>query len=93
MGAVKRVSFQVGPWELILVVIILLFIFGAKRLKDLARGAGEAVKEFKRATEQPEEKTEDEAIVEVARKMGIETEGKSIPQILEEMKKSAEKKP
>ena len=89
----NEVAWRPGPIELIVVLVILIFIFGAKRLKDIAKGAGEAVREFKKATaESPRKKEEEEAIIEAARKMGIETEGKSIEQILEEMKKKASEK-
>lgn len=39
-----------GPELLVIFVIILLF-FGAKRLPELARGLGKSMKEFKRATQ------------------------------------------
>lgn len=83
------------PWtpgwqELIIILVIIIFIFGAKRLKEIARGTGEAVREFKEATAEPsKEKEEEEAVIEAARKMGVETEGRSIRQILEEMGKKA----
>ena len=83
------------PWtpgwqELIIILAIIIFIFGAKRLKEIARGTGEAVREFKAATAEPsKEKEEEEAVIEAARKMGVETEGRSIQQILEEMGKKA----
>ena len=85
----------IGWQELILVLVILIFIFGAKRIKGLAKGLGEGVREFKKATnEQPSNKKEDanEAITEAAKKMGITTEGKDIKQILREMEEKAAKR-
>ena len=88
----KEVAWVPGWQELIIILVIIVFIFGAKRLKDIARGTGEAVREFKRATEGPQEREEEEAVIEAARKMGIDTEGKGIGQIIEEMnEKVAEK--
>ncbi|HIE13892.1 TPA: twin-arginine translocase TatA/TatE family subunit [Candidatus Bathyarchaeota archaeon] len=81
----KKVAWRPGLPELILIFAILIFIFGAKRLKEIARGTGEAVREFKRAVSEPPEKRDMEAVMEAARKMGIETEGKSLKQILKEM--------
>ena len=38
-----------GAGEIILLVIIILLLFGAKRIPDLARGIGKGIKEFKDA--------------------------------------------
>lgn len=39
--------FGVGPLELVLVLVILLVVFGAKRLPDIARSLGSSAREFK----------------------------------------------
>ena len=39
--------FGLGPAELIIIGLIVLFIFGAKRLPSIGKGLGGAVKEFK----------------------------------------------
>jgi len=36
-----------GGWELIIILIIVLILFGANRLPDLARGMGESIRNFK----------------------------------------------
>ncbi|NIR87168.1 twin-arginine translocase TatA/TatE family subunit [Candidatus Bathyarchaeota archaeon] len=85
----------IGWQELILILVILIFLFGATRLKGLAKALGESIREFKKATsESPKSRKEeeDEAIIEAARKMGIDTEGKSVEQILSDMNKRAAKK-
>lgn len=38
-----------GIWELLLVLFIILLLFGAKRLPDLARSLGKALQEFRGA--------------------------------------------
>ena len=38
-----------GPGELLLILFIILLLFGAKRLPEIARGLGEGIKEFKKA--------------------------------------------
>jgi len=77
----------IGWPELILVAFIILLLFGASRIKDLTRALGEGVREFRKATsESPDEEEEEKkSIIEAAKKMGIETEGKDIKQILKEM--------
>jgi sec-independent protein translocase protein TatA len=77
--------------ELIVILAILLLIFGGSRLKGLAKGLGESVREFKKATS-GEEEDEDTKVIEAAKKLGIKTEGKETSQILREMNtKIAEK--
>ncbi len=47
-----------GP-ELLIIVFIILLLFGAKRLPELASGLGKGIREFKKATHsdpEPEEK-------------------------------------
>ena len=39
-----------GGWELILIVLIILLLFGAKKLPELARGSGRALRIFKAET-------------------------------------------
>jgi sec-independent protein translocase protein TatA len=39
-----------GGWELILVVLVILLLFGAKKLPELARGSGRALRIFKSET-------------------------------------------
>jgi len=44
-----------GPSEWIVILILALLLFGAKRLPELARGLGKSIKEFKRATSEVED--------------------------------------
>lgn len=86
----------IGWQELIIILVILIFLFGASRLKGLAKALGESVREFKEATSaspKSKRKEEEEAIIEAAEKMGVRTEGKNVEQILHDMSaKAAEKK-
>ncbi len=41
--------FGMGPWELALVFLAILLLFGAKRLPDIAQGMGKGIREFKKA--------------------------------------------
>lgn len=38
-----------GPMELVLILLVVLLLFGAKRLPEIARGIGESIKEFKKS--------------------------------------------
>ncbi len=43
--------FNLGPGELVLIFLVILLLFGAKRLPELARGLGKGINEFKDAVE------------------------------------------
>lgn len=43
---------NVGGQELILILLIVLVLFGAKKLPELARGMGQAIKEFQKAKDE-----------------------------------------
>jgi sec-independent protein translocase protein TatA len=37
----------IGPWEIILLVLVLLLIFGPKRVPEIGRSLGKGMREFK----------------------------------------------
>jgi sec-independent protein translocase protein TatA len=39
-----------GPWELIIVLVIVVVIFGAGRLSDVGGAVGKSIREFRKAT-------------------------------------------
>ena len=42
--------FNLGGGEIILILALILIMFGAKKLPELAKGLGQGIKEFKKAT-------------------------------------------
>lgn len=44
--------------ELIVILLIVLLLFGAKRLPDLANSMGRSIKEFRKASERKDEDAE-----------------------------------
>jgi sec-independent protein translocase protein TatA len=58
-----------GGWEILLIVLVILIFFGAKRIPELARGLGKGIREFKDATkaEKVKKNNEEEEEEEVKR--------------------------
>ncbi|WP_303316585.1 twin-arginine translocase TatA/TatE family subunit [Flavivirga abyssicola] len=50
----------IGPWQIALIVLAVLLLFGGKKIPELMRGLGSGIKEFKDASkEDGEDKKED----------------------------------
>ncbi len=51
-----------GPWELVLIILVLLLIFGGRKIPEIMKGFGKGIKEFKDATGKGDnDKEEDES--------------------------------
>jgi len=47
--------FGIGMPELIIILVIILIIFGAGKLPEIGSGIGKGIKNFKKATNEPDE--------------------------------------
>ena len=50
----------IGPWELVIIIVVLLIIFGPKRLPQAGRSLGKSMREFKHAVTGKDEQREDD---------------------------------
>jgi sec-independent protein translocase protein TatA len=50
---------NIGGWEFMLILLVVLLLFGAKKIPDLARGLGKGIREFKDATKEVKREIED----------------------------------
>ena len=41
---------SLGPWEIVLILLVIILIFGGKKIPELARGLGKSLREFKKTT-------------------------------------------
>lgn len=97
-------EFRLLGWpETLLILAILLFIFGPTKLPEIARDLGKAWREFTKASSgiaeavespiNPKSKgSERETLVSIARKLNINTEGKTTEQIANEIVMKAKSK-
>ncbi|EAR02785.1 twin-arginine translocase TatA/TatE family subunit [Maribacter sp. HTCC2170] len=53
-----QIFLAIGPWQIAIVVMVVLLLFGGKKIPELMRGLGSGIKEFKDASKE-EEKIED----------------------------------
>ena len=60
--------FNLGPWEILLILVVILILFGARRLPELARGLGQGINEFRDAVDSSKKEIID----------GIENQSKDI---------------
>ena len=40
----------IGGWEFVLILAVVMILFGAKKLPELAKGLGQGIREFKKAS-------------------------------------------
>ena len=48
-----------GPWQVILIVLVVLLLFGGRKIPELMKGLGQGMKEFKKATKDEKNKEDD----------------------------------
>jgi sec-independent protein translocase protein TatA len=93
---------MIGTQELIMIFGVVLLLFGANKLPELARSMGSSVGEFKKAQTESErnlreyekslkEPAAKSKIQETAEKLGIDIKSKTDDQLLDEIQRSAEK--
>lgn len=98
---------QLGPLEILLIIVIALILFGPKKLPELAKAAGEAVRIFREESRKlTEEDTQtvrtvssgssssvsDEDLKKLAEKLGISTDNKSRDELINEIVTKAKEK-
>ena len=50
--------FGLGTTEMLLILAVVILLFGAKKLPELAKGMGKSIKEFKKASNETDEDTD-----------------------------------
>ncbi|WP_452598710.1 Sec-independent protein translocase subunit TatA/TatB [Pontimicrobium sp. MEBiC01747] len=48
---------MIGPWQIAIIVVLILLLFGGKKIPELMRGLGSGIKEFKDASKEEEDTT------------------------------------
>ena len=53
-------AFAFGPMEIILVILVVVILFGGRKIPELMKGIGQGMKEFKKATKEEEKEEEND---------------------------------
>ena len=52
------VFFAIGPWQIVLLVVLVVLLFGGRKIPELMRGLGTGIKEFKDASKEDDTEKE-----------------------------------
>jgi sec-independent protein translocase protein TatA len=74
-------------WIVIAIIILALLLWGPTKLPELARALGRARREYQKASKEEEE----DKLLELARSLGIDTQGKTRDQIAQEVSERLKK--
>ena len=44
------ITLAIGVWQIVVIVLLVLLMFGGRKIPELMRGVGQGMKEFKKAT-------------------------------------------
>ena len=50
---------MIGPWQIVIIIAVVILLFGAKKIPELMKGVGKGIKEFKDATKESTEDKEE----------------------------------
>jgi len=81
-----------GP-DLIILLLIILVLFGAKKLPELARGMGSAIKEFQKAKDEFTDELHSAGKTDPAKTADVRPPASTVPRIENQPAPSAEVRP
>jgi sec-independent protein translocase protein TatA len=55
------ITLAIGMWQIVVIVLLVLLLFGGRKIPELMRGVGQGMQEFKKATA---DNADDEIIVD-----------------------------
>jgi sec-independent protein translocase protein TatA len=67
------ITLAIGVWQIVVIVLLVLLLFGGRKIPELMRGVGQGLKELKKATS---EEDDDEVVDDTADTKKIKDGGK-----------------
>ena len=49
------ITLAIGVWQIVVIVLLVLLLFGGRKIPELMRGVGQGMKEFKKATSEDDD--------------------------------------
>ena len=49
---------SIGPWQVIIILLVVVLLFGAKKLPQIGKGMGEALRNFKKSVNDIDDATD-----------------------------------
>ncbi len=46
---------MIGPWQIVLIVVVIVILFGGRKIPELMKGIGQGMTEFKKARKEDQE--------------------------------------
>lgn len=68
------ITLAIGVWQIVVIVLLVLLLFGGRKIPELMRGVGQGMKEFKKATS--EDADDDDVVDDTAATKKIKDGGK-----------------
>lgn len=54
------ISGMIGPWQIAIIVVLVVLLFGGRKIPELMKGLGQGMKEFKKATQNEDEDSKEQ---------------------------------
>jgi sec-independent protein translocase protein TatA len=58
----RRVMGKIGAFEIILIIVVIVLLFGGRKIPELMKGIGEGMKEFKKAKDGDNKSNADKSV-------------------------------
>lgn len=59
----------VGPWQVVIILLVVVLLFGGRKIPELMKGIGQGMNEFKKATKNDDDsKNDDDADKKIEKK-------------------------
>lgn len=53
--------FGLGPWEIAIILLVVLLLFGGRKIPQLAKDLGSGIREFKKSVSETQKEIEDDS--------------------------------